>query len=94
MESIEKQIAALRQTINEHDYRYYVASAPTIGDVEYDALMKRLQTLEAEQPELVTPDSPTQRVSGQVAEGFDEYLHKRPMLSLDNSYSIVLCGSR
>ncbi len=87
MESIEKQIHELRHAINEHDHRYYVLSAPTIIDVEYDALMKRLQALEAERPELVTADSPTQRVSGQVAEGFDEYLHKRPMLSLDNSYS-------
>ena len=87
MDSIEKQIHELRQTINEHDYRYYVLSVPTIADVEYDALMKRLQALEAEQPDLVTADSPTQRVSGQVAEGFEEYLHKRPMLSLDNSYS-------
>ncbi len=87
MASIEKQIHELRQTINEHDHRYYGLSAPTIGDVEYDALMKRLQALEAERPDLVTADSPTQRVSGQVAEGFDEYLHKRPMLSLDNSYS-------
>ena len=86
-ESIEKQISELRQAINEHDHRYYVLSAPTIADVEFDALMKRLQALEAERPELVTADSPTQRVSGQVAEGFEEYLHKRPMLSLDNSYS-------
>ena len=87
-EIIKKQIQELRQAINEHDHRYYVLSAPTIADVEYDALMKRLQALEAERPDLVTADSPTQRVSGQVAEGFDEYLHKRAMLSLDNSYSI------
>jgi DNA ligase (NAD+) len=85
---IEQEIAELRQALNEHDHRYYVLNAPTIADVEYDGLMKRLQSLEAEHPELVTPDSPTQRVSGQVAEGFEEYLHKRPMLSLDNSYSI------
>ncbi|NOT62173.1 MAG: NAD-dependent DNA ligase LigA, partial [Acidobacteria bacterium] len=87
-QSVEKQILELRQTINEHDHRYYVLSAPVIADVEYDALMKRLQALEAERPDLITADSVTQRVSGKVAAGFDEYLHKRAMLSLDNSYSI------
>ncbi len=78
----------MRREILEHDYRYYTLSEPVISDVEYDKLMRRLRELEAERPDLVTPDSPTQRVSGQVAEGFEEYYHKRPMLSLDNSYSI------
>jgi DNA ligase (NAD+) len=86
--SIEEEIAALRAEILEHDHRYYTLSEPVISDVEYDALMRRLRDLETERPDLVTPDSPTQRVSGQVAEGFEEYFHKRPMLSLDNSYSI------
>jgi DNA ligase (NAD+) len=86
--SIEQEIAELRREILEHDYRYYTLSEPTISDVEYDALMSRLKELEAERPELITPDSPTQRVSGQLAEGFEEYFHARPMLSLDNSYSI------
>jgi DNA ligase (NAD+) len=86
--SIEQEIADLRREILEHDYRYYTLSEPVISDVEYDKLMRRLRELEAERPDLVTPDSPTQRVSGQVAEGFEEYYHKRPMLSLDNSYSI------
>ena len=86
--SIEEEIAELRRELAEHDYRYYVLSEPTISDVEYDARMRRLKELEAERPDLVTPDSPTQRVSGQVAEGFEEYRHARPMLSLDNSYSI------
>lgn len=86
--TVEREISELRRQINEHDYRYYVLNTPTVADVEYDALMRRLKDLEAEHPELVTPDSPTQRVSGQPAEGFEEYLHKRPMLSLDNSYSI------
>lgn len=84
----EQEISELRREINEHDYRYYVLNAPTVADVEYDALMRRLKDLEAEHPELVTPDSPTQRVSGQPAEGFEEYLHKRPMLSLENSYGV------
>ncbi|MGE0882966.1 MAG: NAD-dependent DNA ligase LigA [Blastocatellales bacterium] len=84
----EHEISELRREINEHDYRYYVLNAPTVADVEYDALMRRLKDLEAENPELITPDSPTQRVSGQPAEGFEEYLHKRPMLSLENSYGV------
>ena len=84
----EKEIGKLRRQINEHDYSYYVLNSPTIADVEYDALMRTLKEFEAKHPELVTPDSPTQRVSGQLAEGFEEYFHKRPMLSLDNSYSI------
>src|SRR5215475_6324119 len=86
--SIEQEIAELRHEILEHDHRYYTLSEPVISDVEYDALMRRLRELESERPDLITPDSPTQRVSGQVAEGFEEYFHKRPMLSLDNSYSI------
>lgn len=86
--NIEKEIAELRQQINQHDYSYYVLNSPTVADVEYDALMRRLKELETERPELVTPDSPTQRVSGQPSEGFEEYFHKRPMMSLDNSYSV------
>ena len=85
---VEQEIADLRREILEHDYRYYTLSEPVISDVEYDALMRRLRELESERPDLVTPDSPTQRVSGQVAEGFEEYFHKRPMRSLDNSYSL------
>jgi DNA ligase (NAD+) len=86
--SIEQEIADLSREILEHDHRYYTLSEPVISDAEYDALMRRLRELESERPDLITPDSPTQRVSGQVAEGFEEYFHKRPMLSLDNSYSI------
>ncbi|MGE0129424.1 MAG: NAD-dependent DNA ligase LigA [Blastocatellales bacterium] len=86
--SIEQEIADLRREILEHDHRYYALSEPAISDVEYDALMRRLRELESERPDLITSDSPTQRVSGQVSEGFEEYFHKRPMLSLDNSYSI------
>ncbi|MBO0861445.1 MAG: NAD-dependent DNA ligase LigA, partial [Chloracidobacterium sp.] len=86
--SIEQEIASLRREILEHDHRYYALSEPVISDAEYDALTRRLRDLESERPDLITPDSPTQRVSGQVAEGFEEYFHKPPMLSLDNSYSI------
>lgn len=84
----EREIAELRREILEHDYRYYTLSEPTVSDVEYDALMVRLRTLETEHPDLITPDSPTQRVAGEVAAGFEEFRHSRPMLSLDNSYSI------
>jgi DNA ligase (NAD+) len=86
--TIEQEIADLRRELLDHDYRYYVLSAPTVSDVEYDEMMRRLRELEAERPDLIAPDSPTQRVSGQVAEGFEEVRHARPMLSLDNSYSI------
>lgn len=88
MSKIAAEIAALRRQLSDHDYRYYVLDAPIVADVEYDALLKRLRDLEAQQPDLITPDSPTQRVAGQPAAGFAEYFHKRPMLSLDNSYSI------
>ena len=88
MNNVTQEIAELRRQINEHDYRYYVLNAPVVADVEYDALLKQLRDLEAAHPDLITSDSPTQRVSGQPAEGFAEYIHKRPMLSLDNSYSI------
>ncbi len=80
------RIEALRQTIREHDYRYYVLDAPAIADAEYDRLMAELQALEAEHPEWITPDSPTQRVAGQPAEGFGEVAHGEPMLSLDNAF--------
>lgn len=86
--SIEREIAQLRAEILEHDHRYYVLSEPVISDVEYDALMRRLRELEAGRPDLITPDSPTQRVAGAVAQGFAEHRHARPMLSLDNSYSL------
>lgn len=86
--TIEEEIADLRREIREHDHRYYVLNQPVIADVEYDALLRRLRELEEERPDLVTPDSPTQRVAGEPAAGFPQYLHKRPMMSLDNSYSI------
>ena len=88
MNKVEGEIAQLRRVINDHDYRYYVLNAPIVADVEYDALLKRLRELEANHPDLITSNSPTQHVSGQPAAGFAEYVHKRSMLSLDNSYSI------
>src|ERR687883_1425643 len=84
----EREIESLREEIRRHEELYYVHDSPEISDAEYDALLARLQQLEAERPELVTPDSPTQRVGGRPAEDFPEYVHRRPMLSLDNSYNI------
>ena len=83
-----RQIEKLREEIRHHDELYYVQDSPEITDREYDQLMETLQKLEAEHPELITPDSPTQRVGGRPAEGFPEVVHTRQMLSLDNSYNI------
>jgi DNA ligase (NAD+) len=86
--SVEKEIEKLRNDIRYHEYRYYVLDNPEISDFEFDKLMRRLQELEAQNPELVTPDSPTQRVGGQPAEEFPKVQHSVPMLSLDNTYSV------
>jgi len=86
--AIAKEIEQLRDEIRRHDELYYVGNAPEISDREYDQLLENLQKLEAEHPELITPDSPTQRVGGRPAEGFPEVVHTRQMLSLDNSYNI------
>jgi DNA ligase (NAD+) len=85
--AIEKKIEALREKIRHHEYRYYVLDDPEITDAEFDKLMNELKKLEAEHPELVTPDSPTQRVGGKPREGFVKVKHSSPMLSLDNAYS-------
>jgi DNA ligase (NAD+) len=81
------EIARLRSEIHGHNYRYYVESRPTISDFEYDRLFARLRELEAEQPELITPDSPTQVLGDRPVEGFAVVSHAVPMLSLDNTYS-------
>src|SRR6266568_4496016 len=77
----------LRAELRRHEHLYYVMDAPVISDAEYDALMNELKRLEKEYPELLTPDSPTQRVGGKPAAGFKKVRHSRPMLSLDNAYS-------
>jgi DNA ligase (NAD+) len=82
-----RKIEKLRDEIRRHEHLYYVLDAPTIGDAEYDALVNDLKRLETAHPDLVTPDSPTQRVGGRPAEGFRKAAHARPMLSLDNAYS-------
>ena len=86
--AIARNIEKLRNEIRHHDELYYVENAPEISDREYDELLEQLQKLEAANPELITPDSPTQRVGGRPAEGFPEVVHTRQMLSLDNSYNI------
>jgi DNA ligase (NAD+) len=77
----------LRDEIDRHNYRYYVLDDPLIPDSEYDRLLRELQALEAQYPELITPDSPTQRVGAQPLDGFEEVAHALPMLSLDNAFS-------
>src|ERR1700690_4317309 len=82
-----RKIEKLRDELRRHEHLYYVLDAPEISDADYDALMNELKKLEAAHPELVTPDSPTQRVGGKPAEGFKKAQHSRPMLSLDNAYN-------
>jgi DNA ligase (NAD+) len=81
-----ERIDQLRQEIRRHEELYYVQAAPEISDAEFDQLMNELKALEAEHPELLTPDSPTQRVGGRPTEGFAQVEHLQPMLSLDNAY--------
>ncbi|GIX06682.1 MAG: DNA ligase [Candidatus Poribacteria bacterium] len=86
LEAVREEIEALRREIRRHEWLYYVKNAPEISDFEFDQLLKRLERLEAEYPELVTPDSPTQRVGGEPSEEFAQVVHRVPMLSLDNTY--------
>ena len=83
-----ERIEQLRREIRRHDRLYYVEAAPEISDRQYDRLMEELKRLEAKHPELVTPDSPTQRVGGEPIEGFESVRHSQPMLSIDNTYSL------
>jgi len=83
----KQQIEALREDIRHHEHLYYVLDAPELTDAEYDARVNRLKALEADHPDLITPDSPTQRVGGKPREGFVKTPHSRPMLSLDNAYN-------
>jgi DNA ligase (NAD+) len=85
---LQKKIEALREQIRHHEYRYFALDDPEISDAEFDQLMIQLKKLEAEHPELITPDSPTQRVGGKPREGVVKARHSSPMLSLDNTYSV------
>src|SRR5579862_7420970 len=82
-----RRIEALREAIRHHEHRYYIQDDPEISDEEFDRLLHELEALEAAHPELVTPDSPTQRVAGRPVAGFDTVEHLVPMLSLDNVYN-------
>ena len=84
--AIEKQAATLRRRLHRHNHRYYVLDDPEVSDAEYDRMMQELMGLEAQFPQLVTPDSPTQRVGAAPAEGFESVAHTEPMLSLDNGF--------
>src|SRR5256886_10638303 len=83
----EQRLRELREAIRHHEERYYIDSAPEISDEEFDQLLHDLEKLEADYPDLVTPDSPTQRVAGRPVEGFPTVEHLVPMLSLDNAYN-------
>lgn len=85
MKDPAREIEKLREELRRHEHLYYVLDKPEITDAEYDAVMRRLQQLEAEHPDLATPDSPTQRVGGKPREGFIKVRHSSPMLSLDNA---------
>ena len=87
-EAVRRRVEALRETIRRHDRLYYVEARPEIPDHEYDRLFAELRELEARYPELVTPDSPTQRVGGEPLEGLEQVEHAVPMLSLDNTYDL------
>jgi DNA ligase (NAD+) len=87
VKSVRSRIEDLRTTIRDHENRYYVLASPTISDFEFDQLMRELEQLEKEHPELVTPDSPTRRVSGIATSDFPTHQFSRPMISLDNAYS-------
>lgn len=88
LENAEKRIRELTETINFHNYRYYVLDEPLIDDAEYDRLMRELQRLENQFPQLKYPDSPSQRVGGEPLESFRQIKHEEPMLSLNNAFTI------
>jgi DNA ligase (NAD+) len=88
IESVKREIEKLREEIRYHDWRYYVLDEPEISDKEYDVLLGRLKKIETQYPQFITTDSPTQRVSGGLLQGFATVKHKIKMLSLDNTYSM------
>ncbi len=87
MDEIKKELEQLKKELNEHNRRYYVEDSPSISDYEYDMLMRRLKEIEADNPELITPDSPTQRVGGEALEAFEAVTHEIPMDSLQDVFS-------
>ena len=91
---IQERADALRELLHHHAHRYYVLDAPEIPDAEYDKLVRELQELEAQHPELLTPDSPTQRVGGAILDGFAKVRHKVPMLSIRTETDIEATGAQ
>jgi DNA ligase (NAD+) len=87
IEQVREQLNQLKQQLQAHNQRYYVLDAPEISDYDYDKLMRELQNLEQAFPELITSDSPTQRVGGLAADGFEKVAHRQPLLSLANAFS-------
>ena len=87
LEKVKREVEKLREEIRHHEYLYYVKNEPEISDFEFDLLMKKLIALEEKYPQLKTPDSPSQRVGGEVADGFPSIRHSIPMMSLDNVYN-------
>ena len=86
MDDIRRQVQELRKDIELHNYHYYTLDAPIIPDAEYDKLFRELQELEQRHPELITPDSPTQRIGAAALKQFSQIHHRTPMLSLGNAF--------
>lgn len=85
---VKRHMEALRTTLNHYAYQYYVLDDPEVSDYRYDELLRELETLEAQHPEYVTPDSPTQRVGGKLLEGFAQVRHEVPMESLQDVFAV------
>ena len=92
METIKQHIERLRSEIDRHNYKYYVLNSPEISDYDFDMLLKELERLEKEHPEYDDPLSPTHRVGSDINKSFEQWEHKRAMLSLGNTYSIDEVG--
>jgi DNA ligase (NAD+) len=88
METAKDRIIQLREALNLHNYKYYVCGKPEISDYEFDVMMRQLEDLERAYPEMYDPNSPTQRVGSDIAEGFTQVAHRYPMMSLGNTYSL------
>src|SRR5690606_41804104 len=84
---IQAEIESLRKELNEHNYNYYVLAQPIISDINFDLKLKRLQSLEEQYPEFLDPDSPTQKVGGDITKKFDTVKHTWSMISLSNTYN-------
>ena len=85
----KEQINLLRRELEQHNYNYYVLDKPTISDFEYDRMLRSLEVLEQENPDLITPDSPTQRVGGKALDSFEKVSHRVPLESLQDVFDFV-----